>query len=192
MQKFFLIVFFVIFATVANAQEDTKVQQLEARVQALEKYIEQFNANLDNFGKNLSDQVDMKIKAGTDKVVAINPVSKKFVRIETNAGMFLLAVNKFQRTEEGYRLELGVGNPNAAKYSGAKFKLSWGKNFDPNAANKKYDDWRKSLTNGEYAYNGELLPGQWSEITIDLTPAGSNQLEYIECEMEVESIQLQK
>ena len=106
--------------------------------------------------------------------------------------MFLIAVKKFQRTEEGYRLLLNIGNPNMAKYTGMQFKFRWGKKWDMTLANVKYEDWHASLASGDYRYGGELLPGEWTEVTIDLTPAGSNQLEYIELEMEMESIVLQK
>ena len=148
----------------AIAQEDSaqkKISDLEVRVQALEAYVEKLNTNLNVFSKDLLSQIDMKVKAGSDKIVGINPGSKTFTKVETNSGMFLIAVNKFQRTEEGYRLLLNIGNPNAAIYNGMRFKLRWGKRWDADSI-IKYDAWRASLISGEYTYGGELPPGQWT------------------------------
>ena len=190
----FFVLFLLLAAPTLRAEDDLekKVTELEGRVQGLEKYTEELNTHLNKFSKDLVDQVDTQVKAGSDKVVRLSPVSKKFTKIETNAGMFLIAVNKFQRMETGYRLLLNIGNPNSAKYTGLKLKMHWGKNWDAAAAKITYEEWRASLMSGEYAYAGALPPGQWTEITIELTPPGSNYLEYIECEMEVESVQLQK
>ena len=183
--------FLAVSPVLAQEDADQRISAMEARVKALEEYVEKLNTNLETFSKELLNQIDIKVKSGNDKVVAINPVSKTFTKVETNSGMFLIAVNKFQRMEEGYRLLLNIGNPNAAQYSGMRFKLHWGKKWDADSI-IKYEDWRASLMNGEYTYGGELSPGEWSEVTIDLTPAGANQLEYIELEMEVDSVQLQK
>src|SRR3989338_988243 len=152
-----IVLLFFVTSFAAEPELETKVQELETRIATLEKYIDQLHSNLESYSKEVLDQIDIKVKSGTDKVVAISPVSKKMTKIETNAGMFLVAVNKLQRTEDGYRLLLNVGNPNLGKFSGLKFKLSWGKDFDPTSANVKYEDWRKSLLSGEYTYPGALL-----------------------------------
>jgi len=170
---------------------EKRISHMERNVDSLETYIREFTSNLTNFTKEIGNQIDVKVRVGGDKVIALDPGSNKFTKIDTNGGVFLLAINKFQATEEGYRMLLNVGNLNNATYTGLKFKLHWGKAWDPNST-VKYNQWRSTLVGGEYNYPGELFSGEWTEITFDLTPAGSHVLEYIECEMEVEGVQLLK
>ena len=178
--------------SVAQEESKNEFSRLEARIDSLETYIREFTASLNTFTKGVNDQIAAKVRVESDKVIALSPVSKKFTKIETNAGSFVLVINKFQRTEEGYRLLLNIGNPNAAKFSGLRFKLRWGRIWDPNSVTITYEDWRASLIGGEYIYPGELTPGEWTEITLDLPPPGQHQLDYIECEMEVDSVVLLK
>ncbi len=194
-----LVIFTLSFIFIANILKTTEAQQewqkiddLERKVEALEKYIEKLRPTLDGLTKNLLENIDERMEALADKVIVLNPVSKKFSKIETNAGEFLLAVHKMEKIENGYRLVLHIGNPNQAVYGGVKLKLRWGKKWEASFIKPTYEEWRRSLTIGQYSYLGSLESGRWTEVTVDLVPAQFQQIEYIECEMEVNTIQLQK
>lgn len=165
---------------------------LRMRVKVLEDYVEKFKPSLDEFSQDLLNNIDRRIQVATDKIVVLNPVSRRFVKIEASAGTFLIAVQKMEKIERGYRLVLNIGNPNTPTYSGVKLTLRWGKKWDESFAHSSYEQWRSSLTGAEYTYVGALEPGVWTEVAVDLVPADEKQFEHIECEIEVNTVKLQK
>ncbi|MDP2654795.1 MAG: DUF3251 domain-containing protein [Candidatus Omnitrophota bacterium] len=187
-----VVVIAALFVPTLSAEDSSQDPSLlEARVSALEDYTQKLGDSLKQYSEGLISSVETKIKAENGRVIALNPVSRKFSKIETNAGMLLIAVQKMQRLENGYRMLLNIGNPHAAAFGTITLKLRWGRTWDAGQGAVSYDDWRNSLTAGEYVYKGRLVPGEWTEVTVELVPAGANQLEYIECAMDVGSVELQ-
>ncbi|MCK5581054.1 MAG: DUF3251 domain-containing protein [Candidatus Omnitrophica bacterium] len=175
-----------------EAQEylEQKVNDIENRLAVLENYIRGLPDSFNEFSQELLETVDQKIEASKGYVVTLHPFSKRFTKIQTNSGMFLISIQKVEKIEGGYKVFLHVGNPNAAAYSGIKLKMRWGKKWDESLMNVPYQTWRDSLARADYMYSGSVEPGQWTEIPIDMTPAQANQWEYIECEIEVSSLKL--
>ncbi len=186
-------VFFILGLTVlisADEYTDQKIAQIEAKVAALEQYMEDLAPRLNNFSKDLYDTVDQRMRFSSDKVVVLNPISKKFAKIETNAGDFLIAVENMTKIRNGYRLTFRIGNPNAATFSNIKLKLLWGRRWNPKNVKPTYEDWRKSLVGAEYNFNGALAPNRWTQVSVDATPANIRQFDHLECELSIGAVEL--
>ena len=181
-----------VVTSVVGADEftDQKIAQLEAKVAALEEYMEDLAPRLNNFSKDLYDTVDQRMRFSSDKVVVLNPISKKFAKIETNAGDFLIAVENMSKIRNGYRLTFRIGNPSTATFSNIKLRLLWGRRWDPKNVRPTYEDWRKSLVGAEFTFNGTLTPNAWTQVSVDATPANIRQFDHLECEMTIGSVEL--
>lgn len=185
-----------LFPATGGAQPslNAKLAELETRVQALEEYSEKLQKSLNSFSQKLVNTVDEQLRAAAGETAVLNPISRKVTKIETNTGTFLVSIQKTEKLSngDGYRLYLQVGNPHGATYGDVKIRLYWGTKWDPSYQNVPYEEWRNSLTGGEYVYNGLLESGVWTDIAVDLIPAAYNQLQYVECQMEVNTVKLQK
>jgi hypothetical protein len=181
-------------ANVAFAQQASaaKVEELRKRVEKLEEYTEKLEEGLNNFSKNLVSNLDQQLQTVRSNAVVINPLSRKVMKIESNTGTFLLAVSRMDKKDNGYRLYLQIGNPNAATYGDVKLRLYWGSEFSTVSATTTFDKWHQSLKGAEFVYSGTLEAGVWTDIAVDLKPAEYSQLQHIECEMEVNTVKLQK
>jgi len=195
--------------TAAAQQSET---ELEWRVLKLEKYIETFQPTISELSNNLNESIQeytkglesslesysQKLQMSLDErlnhmnrqVVTLNPYSKSFTSIETNTGTFLISVEKVEPLETGIRLHLKIGNPNYADYQDFKLKFIWGKKWG-GGLTATYEQWRQSLTGSEYTFQGKLEKGKWNTVTADLSPTDGGQLEYLECEMNVSSVELE-
>ena len=176
----------------AESQAERRLDNLEARVTGLEEYVKKLQPSFQDFSSGLMANVDLRIKAATDKIVVLNPASRRFTKIEANSGTFLISVQKMEKIDNGYQLLLNIGNPNTPTYSGIKMVFRWGQKWDPSFAKLTYEEWRRSLQAAEYTYNGVLEPGSWTDVAVDLVPAQVNLIEYIECEMEINTVKLEK
>ncbi|MCR4336188.1 MAG: DUF3251 domain-containing protein [Candidatus Omnitrophica bacterium] len=175
----------------AQSQQDLEVRlaNLEARLTNIEDYLEKFRPVFADFSKNMLESVDKKMQLVTDKVVILNPVSRESVKIESNVGTILLSIQKMDKTEKGYLLTLNIGNPSAATYGNIKVKMRWGKNYVQGPV-QNYDQWRRSLGTSEFEYPGEIEPGTWAEVAVNIPSVEAGQFEHLECEMEVGTIKM--
>jgi len=162
--------------------------QLQKSVQ---DYTTQLETSLTDFSQGLQADVDQRLAVVDKKSVVLDPTSKEFQRIDTNTGVFLISVDKLEKIDDGYRLALNVGNPNYADYRDFSIQLLWGDKWDGGRI-KSYEQWRSSLKGAEYSFQGALKKGQWSRVEVDIAPADSSQLGYIECRMAVLSVEMQK
>ncbi len=185
--------------------------ELESRVESLEKYVDQFQptlnkfssdiqnnigsygqgleANLNKYYLKLQSNLNDKLASVQNRAVVLDLTGEKFQRIDTDAGVFLISVEKLEATEDGYNLTMNVGNINFADYKDYKFQLMWGKRWTGNP-DDSYAAWQNSLTGAEFSFQGTLVKGVWNQVKLDL-PAQSGPIEYIECEMQVSSVLLE-
>ena len=180
--------------TPAGAQQASaaKVEELRKRVEKLEDYTQKLQDGLNDFSKSLVSNLDQQLQTVRSNAVVVNPLSRKVTKIESNTGTFLLAVSRMDKIDGGYRLFLQIGNPNAATYGDVKFRLFWGSQYSTVSSTMTFDKWHQSLKGSEFVYSGTLEAGVWTDIAVDLKPAEYSQLQYIECEMEVNTVKLQK
>ncbi len=194
----------------ASAQQSET--ELEWRVQKLEKYVETFEPTIRELSNNLNESIqeytkglesslesysqklqinlDERLSSINRQIVVLNPYSESYQSIETNTGTFLISVGKVEQIEGGVRLHVNIGNPNYADYQNFKLKLIWGSKW-VSGITTTYDQWRQSLHAAEYTFQGKLEKGKWNTVTVDLSPIGSGRFDYLECEMNVSSIELE-
>jgi hypothetical protein len=198
----------VLFISQASAQNTS---ELEGRVDALEKYVDNFQptlnkfssdiqnsigtygqgleANLNKYYLKLQSDLNDKLSSVQNRAVVLDLTGKKFQRIDTDAGVFLISVEKLESTEDGYKLIMNIGNINFADYKDYSFKLTWGKRWTGNP-DDSYAAWKNSLTGAEFSFQGTLIKGVWNQVKLDL-PVKTEQIEYLECEMQVSSVLLE-
>lgn len=203
------VIFIFLFLIVAvNAQ----AQNIENRVDALEEYVETFQPtliefseelqrniqkytqgledSLQNYSKNLQQKVNSQIKTLNRKQIVIDPNSPAFQSVESNAGTFLVSVDRVERLPSGvFRLYLNLGNYNFADYKGFIVKLVWGPKFYPGYGSK-IEEWRDTLNGTEYTFDGTLYKGVWNQVEVDINAENSGDLAHIEFEITVLSVEL--
>lgn len=175
--------------TLGQQTTGAKIEELRNRLNSLEADMQKMQSGVNEFSKALVASIDQRMQAAKSKAVILNPLSRKVSKIETNIGNFLLAVSRMDKIDNGYRVYLQIGNPNAATYGDVKFRVYWGKSL---TSDDNYDKWRQSLKGAEFAYTGNLEAGVWTDIAVDLKPADFDQTQYIECDMDVNTVKLQK
>ena len=180
--------------SVPAAAQDTQVavRNLEKRVTAIEQYVRELQTRLDLFSKSLVCATEQQIESAVGRKAVLNPFSEKFVKVETNSGSLLVGVSQIEQVDRGYRLVLQIGNPSSVGYGDLGITLRWGRKWDQSYAKLSYEKWRSSLGGGKYAYPGQIPPGSWVEVAVDMVPADYEDREYIECEIEAGSVLLQK
>lgn len=208
---FFVCMIALMMLMSAEAIAQQSETELEWRVQKLEKYVETFQPTISELSHNLNESIqeytkglesslesysqklqinlDERLSSINRQTVILNPYSKSYQSIETNTGTFLISVEKVEQLEEGVRLHMNIGNPNYADYENFKLKLIWGSKW-ADGLTTTYDQWRQSLNGAEYTFQGKLKKGKWNTVTVDLSPMGSKPLDYLECEMNVSSVEL--
>lgn len=207
----FFIFFFISFSGRVLAQDNKT--DIEERVQAVENYIEGFQPALNKFSEDmqntvhtynqglesnlnkyyikLRDKLDQRLSTLDNRIIVLDTSGKTFQRVDTDAGMFLVSIEKKELIENGIRLHMNIGNINFADFSDYKIKLVWGKKWTGGEAGDSYAAWRESLTGAEFSFQGALIKGVWNPVKIDLVPADSSKVEYIECGMSVSAVILE-
>jgi hypothetical protein len=188
----FMMLFMMSFSSTSSAQTAARGQipEMEARISALEDYIEKLQLSLEKVSVNLQKNVDQRIESYLNRTVIINPASRKLYKVDTNSGAFLIAIKQMSKSLDGYILHMNVGNPNGAAFSDVTITLKWGKKWDKSMANVKYQQWRDSLYGADYTFDGTLEAGTWTEIVVELSPIEPGMLEYLECQMQVNTVLL--
>ena len=120
----------------------------------------------------------------------LNPFSSNYHSIETNTGIFLIAIEKMAQIDNGVRLFVNIGNPNFADYNDFQLRFLWGRKRSGDYG-MSYEQWRTSLKGVEATFKGKLERGKWNSLTVDLVPVGQGELAYLECEMNVSSVELE-
>lgn len=156
---------------------------------SIQEYTKGLESSLDSYSRKLQINIDERLSRIDSTSVVLNPFSREYQSIKTNTGFFLLAVEKLESIENGVRLHLNIGNPNFADYQDFKIKLIWGQKWAGEHV-IAYDEWRGSLTGAEFTFRGKIKKGKWNPMTVDLIPAVQGQLGYLECELNVSSVEL--
>ena len=202
---------FVHAQTVEELQSE--VNQLKSRVRSLEDYVltlkptlDQFNENntktfnnffehtqksLNDYAQQLHQHVTDRMQGLDNRRVVLDAVNHGYREIQTSSGSFLISVKSFKPVfgGSGYRLTFHIGNPNYASYRGINLKLSWGEKYNEKSL-QSYDQWKQALRTATFKYNGKFNPGAWTEFGVDVPAESAKELGYLECEMEMDAVEL--
>lgn len=121
-----------------------------------------------------------------DQSLAIfTPDSKGFGVVSTEKGIFLIGLKEIQQYANGYKLIFEIGNPASIIYYHTKITVTYGR------GDKDYPT-LNLLTSKKYEtlIEDELLPSYWNDITIILSPAKMEDLEYIWVTIDPQSVKL--
>lgn len=166
------------------------VELSETMNRSIQEYTQGLETSLQDYSRKLQMNLDGRLQGLDGKTIVLDPYSKGYQSIATNTGHFLIAVDRVEPMDNGMRVYLHIGNPNFADYQNFKLKLIWGSRWAGEQV-MPYDQWRQTLNGAEYTFQGKIEKGKWNEMAADLTPVQGNQISYLECEMEVASVELE-
>ncbi len=193
----------LVLVFVSSVFAQTSLSDLEDRMNAVENYIDGFQPALKKFSEDmensarsynqglesslnkyylkLQDNLNQKLNSINNRVVALDTSGKTFQRLDTDAGIFLVSIEKTEKIENGIRLHINIGNINFADFTDYKIKLLWGKKWTGGELGDSYTIWRQSLVGAEFHFQGVLTKGMWNPVNLDLVPANSIDVEFVEC-----------
>ena len=170
--------------------QPTLAELSEALNNSIREYTQGLEASLENYSRKLQMSLDERLSKLDQSTIILNPYTQTYQTIETNTGIFLVAVERVESIEGGFRLHLNIGNPNYADYRDFKLKFFWGEPWEGENI-VSYSAWRKALNGTEFTFNGRIEKGMWNNMTVDLASSdGRRELGYLECEMSVSAIEL--
>ena len=158
--------------------------------ESINRYTKDLESGLELYSQRLEKNIESQLLGISQKTIELNTSINTYQKIDTPTGQFFIAVQDIQPIEGGQRLFLQIGNPNYANFRNFTLRLVWGERWSPRSK-LTYDQWRDSLTGAQYKFKGDLRKGMWNPVELDLVPARAEDLDYIECELGVESIELE-
>jgi hypothetical protein len=114
-----------------------------------------------------------------------------FQRLDSDSGSFLVSVVDVSPYLNGYRLKLNMGNPSSARFANSTIKIRWAKAYDfSKFTADTYSSWQKSIHEKSVTLTSDLMPGTWNHEDVDLIPAGSNELGFLEMSIDTPTVSL--
>jgi hypothetical protein len=158
--------------------------------ESINRYTKNLEAGLEKYSDRLENSLESKLLGISNKTIELDINSRAYKKIDTPTGMFFVALRDYEAITGGYRLHLQIGNPNYADFRDFTIRLVWGQTWNA-GSRMTFEQWRESLTGAQYSFKGKLERGKWNSVEVDLIPAKSDDLAYIECELGVASIELE-
>jgi len=200
-----LLIFTSIFGVYNYVSMNRSVSQLKLELESLTANFNKLKDNTQTQSLDMKDYSEFKMKALTDIAITklmleqfnkavfnVADSGKGFARVDTSTGMFFLILDKSEQVGEGYKLNFRLGNPQNCVYNGCKLKVRWGKKYDREDKSISYEDWEKTLGNAEHSISSILRPGEWSNFDITISPAKTEDTQYIEIKIQTDQIIMQK
>jgi len=158
--------------------------------ESIEKYTKNLESGLQEYSELLETNLETRLLGLDRRRIEIDRKARSYQKIETATGMFFIATQDVAQIDGGYRLFLQIGNPHYANFKNFTLRIVWGERWFQNSSTT-YQQWRNSLVGSEFKFNGRLEKGTWTPIEVDLVPAQEKDIAYIECELGVDSIELE-
>ncbi|NSW91566.1 MAG: DUF3251 domain-containing protein [Firmicutes bacterium] len=200
-----LLIFTFIFTICSNYSMAKRIAKLENELGSLSPSIDKFKEDNEKVVTELTNFNDLKMKILTDIAITklkldqfskavfnASDSGKGFARLDSSTGMFFLILDKTEQFSDGYKLYFRVGNPQNCVYNGYNIKIRWGKKYNREDKTVSYEDWEKSLKSSDLSFQNILIPGQWSNFEVMISPAKPEEIEYIEVKIQAEQISMQK
>jgi hypothetical protein len=135
-------------------------------------------ARLDRIEKRLSDLEveDIATRMKLRSMALLQPASKGFQAISTEAGSIAVSLQNVQPYGNGSRVELDVGNLTSATINDITADVSWGTVTDKGFADKELGKREKANLEGGFP------AGNWRRYILDIPAVAPAKLGYIEIE----------
>ncbi len=150
------------------------ISQLENNILISKKQIEDLKNDMQELKNDVYEKRGRDIvNEITHRVAMFTPSSKDFSTVNTDVGMFYIALKDIQKYANGYKLILSIGNPNSVTYNNLHVTVTYGKSM------KGYDWVLDLLSSKKYEATilVDILPNYWNDISIILSPAQIEELE---------------
>jgi hypothetical protein len=152
-----------------------------------DKQLEELKGRLDKIEKDTSRlRFDLDAEKSRYGSLVIDPSSKGYQRLDTSTGTFLVSLKDVQPYADGFKLKLTIGNPSYAQYNGFVLDVTWNKSFEKFTT----EDWGHAQHEKTFNYTEKLMPGSWNTISLILSPAQKEELEFIEISMTTDQVML--
>ena len=169
---------------------DAAIQELTNTLnQSIQEYTQGLEASLEDYSRKLQVSIDERMNARDGKVVALNPYARSYQAIESNSGVFLIAIERVETIDNGFRLHLNIGNPNYADFQNFKLRFFWGSDWAGSHVTP-YQEWHSQLSGAEFTFQGKIEKGMWNAMAVDLISTEKKELNYLECELSVSGVEL--
>lgn len=167
--------------------DQKRLTQLEKEVADLESQVNILKSNV-SFQSYLLDHKQNK----TDSL-ELDPASRDFQRLDTDAGFFLISLRSVTPYLTGYKVLLNIGNPSSADFANATVTVKWSKAYDfshytPDA----YKQWQTARHTQTVQLTTALQAGTWNPVEVDLLPASADDLGDLSFEMEAKNVLLRE
>jgi Protein of unknown function (DUF3251) len=186
----------------ALSSQSQKPQTQVAPTQASQKQIDELKSQVALLQTRLKASETASSELGTrvfklemaqnahDSVV-LDLTSRKFERLDTDTGMFLVSVEDASPYLDGYRVTLSIGNPSSATYRGFVLHAKWNSSYDwAKYEEASFQKWQKAERTKDDSFTEFLEPGKWNKVDLLLPSTSGTQLGYFLLSMETNSLSL--
>jgi len=163
-----------------DSTKQEHLKNLEQQITELKNKVDKLNGETTRLWFELDAEKDRYSS------ILFDPSSKGYQRLDTSSGSFLVMLKDVQPYADGYKLKLHIGNTSSAEYSGFTLTAKWRKSFDKLTS----EDLSKPQNEKTFNYTEKLLPGSWNTVSLILSPAQKEELEFIEISMSTDRVML--
>lgn len=153
-----------------NAQPQVAPQKSRADEQLTQKL-----ADLEKQVSQLQTDLFMASLKGPQEMVWFDPQDDKaYQSVNGPAGPILVILEKVEPYLDGFTVQMRLGNPTSAGYTGLSATAKWGRKYDPrkDSEHNKVDDKKVELKDF-------LAPGSWTSVKFNIAPATADQVRRI-------------
>jgi hypothetical protein len=183
------------FALLQADPAPREIDSLRDQIHSLQQTIQSQQSQLATFAASFKSQSDRIEQCNTlltslsDRGVNLDTTNKNFIPLKTDEGTLLIACNDCQPDQAGYRLTIKLGNPTTATFNGGVLHLAYGPAWKPST---DYAKWQQSLRSADFPFPQTLAPGVWTNVSILVTPATSDDLTYLKATLDLNSLSLRQ
>ena len=133
----------------------------------------------------------LEIAQNNHESVLLDLTSRKYQRLDTDTGTFLVSVEDASPYLDGYRVTLNIGNTSSATYKGFDLHAKWNAAYDWSKYDKaSHDRWQKAIRSKDDSFTDSLDPGKWNKVDLLIPSTTGEQLGYFVLSMETSTVSL--